>query len=102
MPTVEAIRAAEETLRMARITVDLVKPGDVVIIHKARPRELVCSLSFVATIVSTHDTQPDLIYPHDHLWEVTVTLDTGDTEVFRCSGKYRLLLATEGDPEPAS
>lgn len=96
MPTIEAIREAEETLRMARIPVELVRPGDCVVLHRAQPGEVVCTLSYEATIVSTRNTQPDLIHPVPW-WEVVATLDTGKTEVFRCSGKHMLLVGNDPD-----
>jgi hypothetical protein len=96
VPTIESILAAEATLRAARVTVSAVHPGDRVIIHRALPGEVMCTLSSPATVVSALNLHPGRIYP-EPWWEVSTLLDTGEMHNFNCSGAFSLLRA---DPAP--
>lgn len=93
MPTIESILDAEATLAAARTPVADLSAGDRVVVHRAPPGEIVCSISAVATVVSTLNLTPKRIHPAPW-WAVVALLDSGETHAFECSGGFALLRAS--------
>lgn len=93
MPTIESILEAEATLAAARTPVADLSAGDRVVVHRAPPGDIVCSITAVGTVVSTLNSTPSRIHPAPW-WAVVVLLDTGEKYSFECSGGFSVLRAT--------
>lgn len=93
MPTIESILDAEATLAAARTLVADLSAGDRVVVHRAPPGDIVCSISGAGAVVSTLNLDPKCVYPGPR-WAVVTLLDSGETHSFECSGGFSMLRAS--------